>query len=263
MTNIGFISYAGIVVAALALPAVSSPAAAQGMTRTLEDLKVEYAKSCGAERAPARARLLLAYDRAISFATGPARRKFLMADRRAVANDLAPKPCPTPPAPRPPVIGTEPVAPLPVPGEVEDVCKRPAPNPRAVECRKFQLLLGRWTSPEFGGVIETVLTPNGTITGTILADNKYMRDRGYRAGMQILRNWQPALSGGTWVVTARNGESFYAKQPDRKPGEIYGTPTWNMGGILVIMKADTNIMAFPNDGRLSDHKPWVRVGNPR
>jgi hypothetical protein len=256
--NAVFSSGAALATALIATAAFSSPAYAQGQTRTLDDLRTEYRAQCG--KNGSRERLLVAYDRAIRIAPGPASRKHLTAQRAAVANPREPV-CPEPPKPLTPV----PAKPLPVPvaqGEAEDVCDRPAPNPRIAECKRFRLILGRWSSPK-GGVIETVLTPDGTISATIISASKWMTDYGYRAGMQVFRNWKPRLGTANWVVFAQDGEAYYTEQPNNKYGEPYTTGRWRKGGVIAISGGSTNVIGIPNTERLSNYTNWTRVGEPR
>jgi hypothetical protein len=127
--------------------------------------------------------------------------------------------------------------------------------------KRFARLLGRWTSRKHGGVIETYLEADGTMTGVIVAANKPMRDHGYDAGMTILRNYRPKMMTNTWIMAASNGQTFSAKQPDRKPGEIFGTAQWSKGGsVIFIAKANPNQLNLPAslENRLSNYDAWVR-----
>lgn len=102
------------VVLALALATLPLAALAQstasgrdaGQTRTLDDLRVEYAAaSCGseAERAAAKQNLLTALDRAIAIERSPQKRDRLLAQRQRVADDAVGKrPCPKPVDTQPP-----------------------------------------------------------------------------------------------------------------------------------------------------------------
>lgn len=250
MQKLGFI----IAMATLAATAATSPASAQGQTRTLEDLVAEYRDQCG--RNGSKERLLLAFDRAIAATKSKKRKMLLMRRRDLVANPPAPV-CPDDPA----LTATAPTA---APGAtasdgtpaVEDVCLRPAPNPRAGECEKFKLLLGRWSGGRSGSVIETVLTPDGTIVGTIVQVGQRGRDNGYEPGMVVLRGFSPKLSGGTWIVNASGGQSLNLNVYD---GEVRST--WTPGGILVITKADPNILGFPSGVqlRLAGGENWTRM----
>jgi hypothetical protein len=238
----------------LAAASFSTPALAQGQTRTLEELVAEYRAQCG--KNGSKERLLVAYDRAIA-ATKSKKRKMLLQRRRdLVANPQAPV-CPD----DPPVTASAPTA-APAAtastGEpaVEDVCKQPAPNPRAGECEMFKLLLGRWQGGRHGTVIETVLTPEGTITGTIVQLGKRGRDNGYRLGMVVMRDWKPKMSDGTWVVNANGGEVFTSNVYD---GEVEAR--WTPGGVLVITRANQNYLGFPSglQLRLADADNWTRM----
>lgn len=225
-------------VATVTLP---EQAHAQGLTRTLDDLRAEYRAQCG--KGGSRERLIVAYDRAIRIARGPATRKQLTAQRAAVANPREPV-CPEP---RP--LATQPARPLPVAGgdgAVEDVCDRPAPNPRIAECKRFRLILGRWTSRR-GGVIETVLTPNGTIAATIVTSSEWMRDNGYNSGMQVLRGWQPRIGTANWVVFGVDGEGF-----------AFGK--WNKAGVIAINRATPNLLGIPIEGAICNYCTFERVG---
>jgi hypothetical protein len=241
--------------AMLATASFSAPALAQGQTRTLEDLVAEYRAQCG--KNGSKERLLVAFDRAIA-ATKSKKRKMLLQRRRdLVANPQAPV-CPDEPA----VTAT---APTPAPGAtastgepaVEDVCKQPAPNPRAGECEMFKLLLGRWQGGRYGTVIETVLTPEGTIIGTIVQLGKRGKDHGYKLGMVVLQGFKPALSGGTWIVTANGGQSLNSNVYDRQV-EAGWTKT---GDIMVITKDNPNFLGFPSglQLRLADADNWTRM----
>lgn len=242
--------------ACVAAATVSFPAHAQGVTRTLDDLRTEYRQQCG--KNGSRERLLVAYDRAIRIAPGPASRKHLTAQRAAVANPREPI-CPEPLTTAPGTSGPITVPVSTPPATAEDVCRRPAPNPRAAECARFKLLLGRFASRRYGAEIETVLTPAGTITGTIVRDSKRGRDNGYNTGMVVLRGWKPALSGGTWLVTARGGDTFLSNVYNREPDTV-----WSPGGVIYVAKAAPNVLQFPSglQLRLAETDQWVRVGNP-
>lgn len=250
------IRLATLVTALLMTSAPAMPAFTQGQTRTLDDLVREYRAQCG--KNGSRERLLVAYDRAIRIAPGPASRKHLIARRAAVANPPEPV-CPEPTVVTPGTPTTRPAPPV-QPGDApaKDVCRLPEPNPRARECVRFRPLLGRFASRRYGAVIETVLTAQGTITGTIVSDSKRGRDNGYSAGMVVLRGWKPALSGGTWLVVARGGETFLSNVYNRKPDTV-----WSPGGVLYVAKAAPNILQFPSglQLRLADVDEWVRVGS--
>lgn len=232
----------------------ADPAFGQGQTRTLEDLVAEYREQCG--KNGSKERLLVAFDRAIA-ATSSQKRKMLLNRRRElVANPQAPV-CPDEPA-----MAT--AAPTAAGGTtasdgtpaVEDVCKLPAPNPLASECKKFRMLLGRWQGGRYGTVIETVLTPEGTITGTIVQLGKRGKDNGYRLGMVVLRGWKPKLSGGTWIVNATDGEALNSNVYSGK-----AETRWSPGGVLVITRANSNFLGFPSglQVRLADGDNWVRM----
>jgi hypothetical protein len=254
--NAVFSSGAALATALIATAAFSSPAYAQGQTRTLDDLRAEYRAQCG--KNGSRERLLVAYDRAIRIASGPASRKQLTAQRAAVANPREPI-CPEPPKPLTAGTSSTPAAAT-GEGDVEDVCQRPAPNPRARDCAAFRLLLGRWSGGPRGGAVELVLTPDGTISGTIVSDSKWMREYGYRAGMQILRGWQPrGYRSGSWLVAALNGESFSAAKPGCKPVEACGRARWAKGGVLSISKATPDLTYFPNDMGLNNSEKFRRM----
>lgn len=240
--------------AALAVAGLSAPAFAQGQTKTLEDLVAEYRAQCG--KNGSKERLLVAFDRAIA-ATKSKKKKMLLQRRRdLVANPQAPI-CPE----EPPITAS---APTQAPGAtastdepaVEDACKQPAPNPRAGECAMFKLLLGRWQGGRYGTIIETVLTPDGTITGTIVQLGKRGKDNGYKLGMVVLRGWKPKLSDGTWVVNASGGEAFLSNVYD---GEVEAR--WTQGGVLVITRANQNFLGFPSGVqiRLADADNWTRM----
>jgi hypothetical protein len=126
--------------------------------------------------------------------------------------------------------------------------------------KRFARLLGRWTSRKFGGVIETYIEADGTMTGVIVAINKPMTDHGYTAGMTILRGYRPKMMTNTWIMAATNGQTFSAKQPDRKSGEPFGDAAWNKGGVIYIAKAQPNYLALPAslENRLSNYDAWVR-----
>ncbi len=239
---------------ALAAVSVAAPAFAQGQTKTLEDLVAEYRQQCG--KNGSKERLLIAFDRAIAATKSKKRKKLLQRRRELVANPQAPV-CPDDPA----VTAAPPTA---APGAtastgepaVEDVCKLPAPNPLAGECEKFKLLLGRWRGGSSGTVIETLLTPDGTITGTIVQLGQRGREHGYKLGMVVLREWKPALSGGTWIVNASGGQTLLSNVYD---GEV--DARWSPGGVLVITRADSNFLGFPSglQIRLADNANWVRM----
>lgn len=126
--------------------------------------------------------------------------------------------------------------------------------------KRFARLLGRWTSRKFGGVIETYLEADGTMTGVIVAANKPMQDHGYSVGMTILRGYRPKMMTNTWIMAATNGQTFSAKQPDRKSGEPYGDAVWSKGSVIYIAKAQPNYLALPAslENRLSNYDAWVR-----
>jgi hypothetical protein len=136
-----------------------------------------------------------------------------------------------------------------------------ATSPASIAASKrFARMLGRWTSRKYGGVIETYLEADGTMTGVIVAANKPMQDHGYSAGMTILRGYRPKMSTNTWIMAATNGQTFSAKQPDRKSGEPYGDAVWNKGSVIYIAKAQPNYLALPAslENRLSNYDAWVR-----
>jgi hypothetical protein len=240
---------------ALAAVGASAPAFAQGQTRTLEDLVAEYRTQCG--KNGSKERLLVAFDRAIAATKSKKRIMLLQRRRDLVANPQAPV------CPEKPVMGT--AASTAAPGAtasdgepaVEDVCKLPAPNPLAGECEKFKLLLGRWRGGRYGTVIETVLTPEGTITGTIAQLGKRGKDNGYRLGMVVLRGFKPGLSGGTWIVVGRDGQSLNSNIYD---GQVESAWT-RTGDIMVITRANPNVLGFPSglQLRLADADDWVRM----
>lgn len=239
---------------ALAAISLSAPALAQGQTKTLEDLVAEYREQCG--RNGSKERLLVGFDRAIAATKSKKRKMLLQRRRELVANPPAPV-CPDETA----MAAT---APSTAPGStastgepaVEDVCKRPAPNPRAGECATFKMLLGRWRGGRHGTIIETVLTTEGTITGTIVEIGRRGKDHGYQLGMVVLRGWKPTLSGGTWIVNAQGGQALNSNIYDGKVETV-----WSQGGVLVITKADPNILGFPSglQLRLADGDNWVRL----
>lgn len=126
--------------------------------------------------------------------------------------------------------------------------------------KRFARLLGRWTSRKHGGVIETYLEADGTMTGVIVAANKPMTEHGYTAGMTILRGYHPKMMTNTWIMAATNGQTFSAKQPDRTSGEPFGDAVWNKGSVIYIAKAQPNYLALPAslENRLSNYDAWVR-----
>ncbi|MBA3880118.1 MAG: hypothetical protein C0500_10435 [Sphingobium sp.] len=242
-------------------------AAAQGQTRTLGDLMAEYRAQCG--KNGTRDRLLVAFDRAIRAATSPTQKAELARRRAAIANPPQPVcPEPAPPTTAPGATGlpvavdpTVPATGAPVP----NVCDQPPPHRYAAECRRWAPLLGRWTSRKYGGVIETVLGADGTISGTIVSGSKTMKDNGYSPGMQILRGWKPRAYTGNhpWLVVGLDGEVFSAKQIDRKTGEPFGTSTWMKGGVLQIARATPDRLGIPGiESRISNYDAWVRAGGP-
>lgn len=139
---------------------------------------------------------------------------------------------------------------------------RPTSPASIAASKRFARLLGRWTSRKHGGVIETYLEADGTMTGVIVATNKPMLDHGYTAGMTILRGYRPKMMTLTWIMAASDGQTFSAKQPDRKSGEPYGDAVWSrMGGsVIYIAKASPNQLSLPAtlENRLSNYDAWVR-----
>jgi hypothetical protein len=247
-----------------ALTVVSTPAApafAQGQTRTLEDLVGEYRAQCG--KNGSRERLLLAFDRAIRATKSRMRIKLLQRRRALVANPQAPI-CPEPLRPAPPVAA--PPAPVPDadpaagPDAVEDACNRPAPNPRTADCKRLQAILGRWTSRRFGGVIELILTPDGTLSGTIVAGNKPMGEYGYTAGMQIFRRYRCRTNNIAWPVLCEGGQALITAQPNNKYREPYSIQRWEKAGLIVLNKGDPERLGYPLDARLANYDTLVRVG---
>lgn len=246
--------------------AAPTGAAAQGQTRTLGDLMAEYREQCG--KNGTRDRLLVAFDRAIRAATSPARKAELARRRAAIANPpqpICPEPAPpTTASPGPGAPTADPVAPG-TAGPVPNVCDQPPPHRYVAECRRWAPLLGRWTSRKFGGVIETVLGADGTIGGTIVSGSKTMKDNGYSPGMQILRGWRPRSYTGNhpWLIAGLDGETFSAKQIDRKTGEPFGTSAWVKGGVLQISRATPDRLGIPRiESRISNYDGWVRVSGP-
>lgn len=234
---------------------VPSAAIAQGRTRTLEDLVAEYRAQCGKDGS--KERLLVAFDRAIAATKSKKRQMLLQRRRDLVANPQAPV-CPGNPALS--AAATVANAGATASGNetaAVDVCKLPAPNPLAGECEKFKLLLGRWRGGRYGTVLETVLTPDGTITGTIVQLGKRGKDNGYRLGMVVLRDWKPALSGGTWIVNAHGGQALNSNVYDGKT-----EARWTPGGVLVITRTNPNFLGFPSglQIRLADGDNWERSG---
>lgn len=244
---------------ALTTAGMSMSAHAQGQTRTLDDLVAEYRAQCG--KNGSKERLLLAFDRAIDATKSKKRIMLLKRRRDLVANPQAPV-CPPDPVVAAPAPTAAPSATASdgTPA-VEDICKRPAPNPRAGECATFKLLLGRWHS-RGGGVIELFLTPDGTVSGTIIVTSKWMRDYGYREGMAVFRNWVPRVGSANWVVFGQDGESYYTTQPNNKYGEPYTTGQWNKGGVVAINRDSVDVIGFPNTERLSNYGNWSRTGAP-
>jgi hypothetical protein len=136
-----------------------------------------------------------------------------------------------------------------------------ATSPASIAASKrFAKLLGRWTSRKYGGVIETWLEADGTMSGVIVATNKVMLERGYSAGMTILRGYRPRMMTNTWLMAVMNGQTFSAKQPDRKPGEPFGDAVWSKGSVIYIAKDYPNRLGLPAgvEDRLSNYDAWVR-----
>lgn len=148
-------------------------------------------------------------------------------------------------------------------GTVENVCHQPEGTGIPDSCNTYAALLGRWTSSR-GGVIETYLESDGTLSGRIAAANPVMEANGYAPGMQVLRGWIPGPSSLTWLMAAREGEYFTAAQPDREPGEQYGTPAWIKSGVIFLELKDPNRLQIPAtlENRLSRYEPWTRMGPP-
>jgi hypothetical protein len=255
------IRLATLVAALLVTSAPAVPAFAQGQTRTLEDLVAEYRAQCG--KNGSRERLLVAFDRAIR-ATKDRKRIMLLNRRRAlVANPQAPV-CPPTPLPVTRPAGNVPLPPAapatPGTDTAEDACARPAPNPRAADCKRLQAILGRWTARKYGGVIELVLTPNGTISGWIVASNKPMSDYGYTAGTQIFRGYRCRFNNLAWPVLCEGGEALITSQPNNKYKEPFSVREWKKSGLVVLNKGDPAVLGHPLDARLANYASWIRTG---
>lgn len=146
----------------------------------------------------------------------------------------------------------------------ENVCARPAPNAFAAACRKWAAFLGRWTTQKHGGIFEVGLGPDKTLFATVVGLNEIMTRNGFVVGMPVLRNYEPQVSGGTWLFAARRGDYFIPVQPGRKPGEPFGTASW-ASSVIYITKAEPNRLAIPAtlENRMSSYAPWVRMPEPK
>jgi hypothetical protein len=130
----------------------------------------------------------------------------------------------------------------------------PADEPRATSAasraasKRFAKLLGRWSSPDYGGLIETYLEADGTLTGVILVVNKPMEEAGYHAGQTILRGWTPVLkTNHIWLMIGENGEAFDKGQ-------------WSNRGLIFISRDSPDLLHLPAglEGGISHYGAWKR-----
>jgi hypothetical protein len=125
------------------------------------------------------------------------------------------------------------------------------------------LLLGRWSAAREGGVIETTMAADGTLSGTVIATSERMRRNGFTEGMQILRGYRMANASNTWLAVGNGGQYFIPAEANSRPGQVYyDTAKWSTGGnVLYVATATPDVLSLPAtiEGRLSDYKPWVRI----
>lgn len=147
----------------------------------------------------------------------------------------------------------------------KDLCSlqrdQPAPLGYSDSCRNFELLLGEWKNPNFGGTIVFKLQPDKTIAAYIGKVSERMLAQGYSRNMQIARGWEfGGTDAGTWKVFAKSGEVLSAKMPNREAGSTYGKAAWIQNGIIYIDRDRPGVLSLPAqlEGRISDYKNWVR-----
>ncbi|MEM6857040.1 MAG: hypothetical protein AAF559_04140 [Pseudomonadota bacterium] len=130
------------------------------------------------------------------------------------------------------------------------------------DCRTFEPVLGAWTNPTHGGIVEFRQDGEDTVSAYVVSANPIMRDQGFTGGMAILRGLRLNPTGNTWSFAAGRGEVFSPKHPDRDPGQIYGAAKWNENALVFINVAKPNLINMPPElkARMGNYTEWVRAG---
>lgn len=143
---------------------------------------------------------------------------------------------------------------------LDEICNTSPDYRGGRECGIASPLIGKWTNPRHGGLIEVYREPDGTVSGWIVATNDYMLREGYRAGMEIFRRYRLAPADVTWLGRMTNGEYLSAARSDRKPGEQYGVAKWE-STVVFIERRKPDVLQIPAQlsRRFGNYEDWVRA----
>lgn len=130
---------------------------------------------------------------------------------------------------------------------------------------KSAWLLGDWKYKAWrGGTTDAVLRfkleSGGTISGTLMSTTPEMAQKGYQAGMTLLRgirdtSHQLNRPAAIWSHRADVAEIFSPRDPKRKPGQIYGQAQWIKGGVIFLEKKTSELGGSTGFGnRLNWHR---------
>jgi hypothetical protein len=127
-------------------------------------------------------------------------------------------------------------------------------------------LLGDWVYNAWNGgqtnsVLRFRLESDGTISGYLVSVTNEMAQKGYSPGMQILRGIRDTSHtirrpGNIWSHSADGGETYSPKDPNRRPGQIYGQAEWFDSGVIFVDKETMQLggsTGFQNN-RLNWHR---------
>ncbi len=129
-------------------------------------------------------------------------------------------------------------------------------------CDDWTPLIGRWTNPRFGGVIEFVRVGDEA-RAFVVTSSERMEQQGYYSGQTIIHGLRDPGSGGTWSFTAGEGEALSARHPDREPGEVFGQDEWIPNARVYVETDKPGILNLPAnlEGRISDYDEWEKMGS--